>query len=268
MDEKKLEQNIEQKNSEYKNLKKKNKVKLLIPTIIGATCIFLMILGMSMMQVNIEVASVFITYPLIILIIDAITLGILYTVLKNKEAEIETEIKTLNNELEKITNPELTTLNTNEKNKKTKKRILVPILCAILIAAIIIPIVCILTQKKQEYITLQYKTVNTTTEQIEVKVEINNKTQKTITFYTSDFTIKKDGLPIEADNFLVGYSKTISPSGSSSAIIVGYDVDFKINEKATLVMYFKQNYDNIDKPFKIYYQGKEILFENTIKIDK
>lgn len=254
----KIKEQIESKKEYQKILSKRNKNKLIVPIVVTGISAFLAILGTSMFGVNLKVGMILFVLGISISLVGIITIGIMYIVFKNKELEVEMEIKELKSKLIPVASDGDAIQNSTIK-KRGHKGLLITLVCIVLILAIVIPIVCVNFSKEKQFISLQYKTISTTSQVTEIKVQINNNTSKEINLNTSDFTVKINGLPVGADYLLQGYVGGIRMLGSEITVEMG--------EEAVITIYFEKDYNTFDKPLKLYYRAREVYFEKATTID-
>lgn len=143
-------------------------------------------------------------------------------------------------------------IETKKKPKSKKKKIVVLSVIFGILAVLITTIV--LLYNKYVYCSLQFMSIQKNSNSVVFEIEVVNHTTSSIIFRSDTFSIYSDGAPISAS----GIKKMNTSFEKETAIDAG--------DTVILLIEFDEKYDNVDKPLKLYYKGKEILFDKAVRI--
>ena len=137
-------------------------------------------------------------------------------------------------------------------NKKIKVLLITLIFLLLISTTINISLISKIN-KKENYATITYTTISTKNDYI--YTHFNIKTNKSITFHSSNFSILIDNMPMSANGIVKGYSGSIP--------IVGNDIT--LDESGIILVNFHYKYNEITNPIFLY-NGQTIELGKELKI--
>ena len=152
--------------------------------------------------------------------------------------------------------------NLNENNKKNKIKLITTI---IVTAILILTIIIITNNKKTEpnkSFSITYTSVKE--EKSVTYVNFNIETNYSVHIKSTDFSVLINEVPLTANGIVKGISSTMTPSGLTSAYIVGTEIT--ISENKQILVNFDFTLNELDKPLTFLYQGQILELGKPLKL--